>query len=65
MVLGLQELELVFDPVAGLGHGELEARLARLVGGLQGGQRATGEARDTTTATGVLVTQAQRLTRSR
>ena len=31
VVLGLQELKLVFDPVAGLGHGELEARLPWLV----------------------------------
>lgn len=35
MVLGLQELKLVFDPITGLGHGELEARLTRLVRCLQ------------------------------
>lgn len=35
VVLGLQELKLVFDPVTGLGHGELEARLTRLVRCLQ------------------------------
>lgn len=31
VVLGLQELKFVFDPVAGLCHGELEARLPWLV----------------------------------
>lgn len=30
VVLGLQELKLVFDPVAGLCYGELEPRLTRL-----------------------------------
>lgn len=35
VVLGLQELKLVFDPVTGLSHGELEARLTRLVRCLQ------------------------------
>lgn len=37
MVLRLQELELVLDPVAGFGHGEFEAWLAGLVGCLDGG----------------------------
>lgn len=31
VVLGLQELKLVFDPITGLGDCELEARLTRLV----------------------------------
>lgn len=35
VVLGLQELKLVFDPITGLGHGELEARLTWLVRCLQ------------------------------
>lgn len=40
MVLGLQELKLVFDPITGLCNGELEARLTRLVRCL----RTVGEA---------------------
>lgn len=35
VVLGLQELKFVFDPVAGLCHSELEARLPWLVGCLK------------------------------
>ena len=52
MVLGLQKLELVLDPVAGLRHCELEARLAWLVRSLKG-QRSQ-----------VLVTQVDHLSRS-
>jgi len=39
VILGLQKLELLFDPVAGLGDGELE-RLPRLVGDLNPNQIA-------------------------
>lgn len=44
VVLRLQELKLVLDPIARFGHGEFEARLARLVGGLGGAQRSAGGA---------------------
>lgn len=39
VILGLQELELLLDPVAGLGDSELE-RLSRLVGNLNPNQTA-------------------------
>lgn len=35
VVLGLQELKFIFDSITRLGHSELEARLARLVRGLE------------------------------
>lgn len=42
VILRLQELELILDAIAGLGHGELEPRLPRLVGGLGVGGESPG-----------------------
>lgn len=45
MILSLQEVELLLDPVAGLGDSELQ-RLTRLVGDLNPNQSACGEGRE-------------------
>lgn len=37
MILGLQELKFIFNPVTGLGYGEFEARLAGLMWSLKEG----------------------------
>ncbi len=37
MILGLQELKFIFNPVTGLRYGEFEARLAGLMWGLKEG----------------------------
>lgn len=38
MILGLQELKFIFNPVTRLCYGEFEARLAGLMWSLKGGE---------------------------
>lgn len=39
MILGLQELKFIFNPVTRLCYGEFEARLAGLMWSLKGGEK--------------------------